>query len=101
LLAINIIRTSGNPNNKGINVSVGVRPKSSQFQNVSHQALRTPALLVSFHQRKNTMQKRIYGIAPAATLKLVPRLGDDFKPSAKGMSWAIYALRRDVNRQFR
>ena len=83
LLAINTIRTSGNPNNKSINVCVGVRPKSSQLQNVPHQALRPPVPLVPFHQRENTLQKRIYGIATAATLKLVPSMGNDFESFAK------------------
>ena len=83
LLAINTIRTSGNPNNKSINVCVGVRPKSSQLQNVPHQALCAPPPLVPFHQRENTLQKRIYRVAIGAPSELVPGKRNDFKPSAK------------------
>jgi hypothetical protein len=83
LFAVNIVRTSGNTNNESINICVGVCPQSSQLQNVPHQALCAPAPLVPFHQRENTLQKRIYRVATAATLKFVPRMGNDFKPVAK------------------
>ena len=99
LLAINTIRTSGNPNNKSINVCVGVRPKSSQLQNVPHQALCAPPPLVPFHQRENTLQKRIYRVATAATLTLGPSTRNDFKAVAKWLFRATHALARDVNRQ--
>jgi hypothetical protein len=81
--AVNIVGAGCKTNNESINICVGVRPKSSQLQNVPHQTLRTPAPLVPFHQRKHTLQKRVYRVATEATLKLVPRMGNDFESFAK------------------